>query len=160
MNSVLPIYIWPIHRLLSGPSPRARCPYLALPGGGTGMRTRRCAAQCNDRHRGGAARSWRLPWCESGRCDAAQARAPHRLLGCALPAAPPATPCNCVLCACGMALLARTVWLRMAATRLSGMGFNTIDNTRTGRSTAPAALNCATAAIARRPCSARADVSA
>ena len=35
-----------------------------------GMRTRRCAAQCNDRHRGGAARSWRLPWCESGRCDA------------------------------------------------------------------------------------------
>ena len=50
--------------------------------GGTGMRTRRCAAQCNDRRRGGAARSWRLPWCESGRCDAgqAEARAPHQLL--------------------------------------------------------------------------------
>ena len=54
-------------------------------------------------------------------------------------------------------LLTRTFWLRMASTRLTGTGVHTLGVARPGRSTARAALNCATAAIARRPCSTRAD---
>ena len=54
-------------------------------------------------------------------------------------------------------LLTRTVWLRMASTRLTGTGVHTLGVARPGRSTARAGLNCATAAIARRPCSTRAD---
>ena len=57
-------------------------------------------------------------------------------------------------------LLTRTVWLRMASTRLTGTGVHTLGVARPGRSTARAGLNCATAAIARRPSGAGTDGSA